>query len=100
MSDTDKKMLVDLRTQAKDLPGNVEKTIYKMKSTMDFKEKVKALGGVTKDDLAHTYAFLIDSTIDDSNVAQLKQEGLKKMISLRIYQLMPQFCFTHNGKLF
>ena len=81
--ETDEQMMIDLATQAKDLPGNVENTIYRMKSAQNFQAKVKSLGGVLKADLISTYAFLLNTTLEDPMIARLTQPGLQKMIVLK-----------------
>ena len=99
--DTAEKMMIHLSTEARaEDKGKEEKTIYKMKSADDFDSKVKALGGVLKADLALTYAFLLDTNIEDTRVAKLTTPGLQKMIALRCSQLTPQWCFPCGGKPF
>ena len=99
--DTPTQMTIHLATEAMaENKETVQKTIYKTKSSQSFDDKVKALGGSLKADLALTYAFLLDSNVEDPKVAKLTQPGLLKMIALRLTQLMPQFCFPCGGKLF
>ena len=99
--DTPTQMTIHLATEATaEDKDNVQKTIYKTKSSDSFDDKVKALSGSLKVDLALTYAFLLDSNIDDSRVAKLTQPGLLKMIALRLTQLMPQRCFPCRDQLF
>ena len=99
--DTPLQMMIHLATEAQaENKENVQKTIFKMKSAEEFNDKVKALGGVKKVDLAQTYSFLLSTTVEDPRVAKLTQPGLQKMIARRCTQLMPQWCFPCEGKLF
>ena len=94
-------MTIHLATEAQaEEKENVQKTIYKTKSSESFDDKVKALSGSLKVDLALTYAFLLDSNLEDPRVAKLTQPGLQKMVALRLTQLMPQWCFPCGGNLF
>ena len=99
--DTSEKMMIHLSTEARaEDKEKEEKTIYRMKASEDYDDKVKALNGALKADLALTYAFLLDTSIDDPRVAKLTQPGLQKMVALRCTQLVPQWCYPCGGKLF
>ena len=99
--DNSTQMTIHLATEATaEDKENVQKTIYKTKSAESFDEKLKALSGSLKADLALTYAFLLDSNLEDPRVAKLTQPGLQKMIAVRLTQLMPQRCFPCRDRLF
>ena len=100
---TPEKMFIHLSTEARaENKENIEKTIYKMKSGFRTEGQVTRGrgGGVLKADLAQTNAVVLNSTTEDPRVAKLTQPGIQKMIAMRCDQLMPQWCFPCNGRLF
>ena len=94
--DNDKEMIVALATLNKDNP--IGKTINAVKTSDSFNQNMKNLGGIQKDNLRMTYAYLAGLDKNDNNLLSLKVEGLKIMVLHHLKLVMPQDCLDCKVK--
>ena len=61
-----------------------------------YKESIRILHTFKSEELARTYAFILDKKQDEEEVIKLTKEGLEVMIMHRLKQLMPDLCKKCN----
>ena len=90
----DGKELIKLATEAASIKLDVvAETLYKIKARDSRTQNVKNLGNKAKqNELALTYAFLMNTEEKDEEVTKFNMIGLQNMIMNRVKQLMPVGC--------